>query len=152
VHRFSSFNNPAYLFSIRETRRVLLARDGNVRASRFCAGCHDPVPLFSGAFDDAAFDDVADPKAQAGITCVACHAITAINSPRGNADYTIEPPIHYPFVDSDNRLLRWLNRQLIRANPAFHKRTFLKPLHKTPEFCATCHKVHIPAALNDYKW
>jgi tetratricopeptide (TPR) repeat protein len=151
VHRFSSFNNPAYLFSIRETRRVLLARDGNVEASRFCAGCHDPVPLFSGRFDDPSFD-LGAPTAEAGITCIACHGITAINSPRGNADYVIEEPAHYPFVDSENRLLRWLNRQLIRANPDFHKRTFLKPLHKTPEFCGTCHKVHLPAALNAYKW
>ena len=45
VHRFSSFNNPAYLFSVRETRKVSLERDGNVQASRWCAGCHDPVPF-----------------------------------------------------------------------------------------------------------
>ena len=31
--------------------------DGNVQGSRFCAGCHDPVPFFSGAFDDPKFDD-----------------------------------------------------------------------------------------------
>ena len=29
-----------------------------VKASRWCAGCHDPVPFFSGAFDDPKFDDV----------------------------------------------------------------------------------------------
>ena len=45
AHRFSSFSNPAYLFSVRNTRQVSLERDGNVRASRFCAGCHDPVPF-----------------------------------------------------------------------------------------------------------
>ena len=52
AHRFSSFNNPFYLFSVNETRQVSLQRDGSVRASRWCAGCHDPVPFFSGAFDD----------------------------------------------------------------------------------------------------
>ena len=57
VHRFSSFNNPPYLFSVKETRRVVTERDGTVQASRFCAGCHDPVPFFSGAFDDPKFDD-----------------------------------------------------------------------------------------------
>ena len=51
-HHFSSFNNPAYLATILETREVLLQRDGNVKASRWCAGCHDPVPFFSGQFDD----------------------------------------------------------------------------------------------------
>jgi hypothetical protein len=97
VHRLASFNNPAYLFSVRNTRDFALARDGDVRAARFCAGCHDLVPFFAGAFDDPAFDDVNHPTAQAGITCSGCHAITHINSPIGNAAYTIEEPLHYPF-------------------------------------------------------
>ena len=33
-HHFSSFNNPAYLASIKETREVALKRDGDVKASR----------------------------------------------------------------------------------------------------------------------
>ncbi|MEM7199940.1 MAG: multiheme c-type cytochrome [Planctomycetota bacterium] len=152
AHRFSSFNNPAYLFSVRETRRVAMERDGDVQASRFCAGCHDPVPFFSGAFDDPDFDDVAHPTANAGITCTACHAITHLNSRRGNADFTIEEPVHYPFARSENGFLRWINRQLVKAKPALHKKTFLKPLHRTAEFCGACHKVHLPPELNHYKW
>ncbi len=152
MHRFSSFNNPPYLFSVRETRRVSLERDGVVQASRFCAGCHDPVVFFSGRFDDPEFDDVNDPAGQAGITCTVCHAITHLNSVRGNSDYTIEEPVHYPFAFSDNRFLYWLNGQLVKAKPEFHKKTFLKPLHKTAEFCGTCHKVHLPEELNRYKW
>jgi tetratricopeptide (TPR) repeat protein len=154
AHRFSSFNNPAYLFSVRNTRKAVLARDGNTQAARFCAGCHDPVPFFSGDFDqmDIELSDVSDASSQAGITCTACHAITHINSPRGNADYTIEEPVHYPFAFSDNAALRWINRQLINANPGFHKKTFLKPLHQTAEFCGTCHKVHLPEELNGYKF
>ncbi|GIW90951.1 MAG: hypothetical protein KatS3mg109_1383 [Pirellulaceae bacterium] len=151
VHRFSSFNNPPYLAAVMETREVALKRDGTVQASRWCAGCHDPVPFFSGAFDDPNFDVVHHPTAQAGITCTVCHAITNINSVRGNADYTIEEPLHYPFAYSDNPVLQWINRQLIKAKPAFHKKTFLKPFHKTAEFCSVCHKVHLPYALNHYK-
>ncbi|HIA27460.1 MAG TPA: hypothetical protein EYN79_04960, partial [Planctomycetes bacterium] len=152
AHRLSSFNNPAYLFSVRETRKVALERDGDVQASRFCAGCHDPVPFFSGAFDDPNFDDVGDPTASAGITCSVCHAITHVNSPRGNADFTIEEPSQYPFAFSDNPLLAWINRQLIKAKPAFHRQTFLKPLHTEAEFCGACHKVHLPEELNKYRW
>ena len=152
AHRLASFNNPAYLFSVRETRKVALERDGNVQAARFCAGCHDIVPFFSGAFDDPEFDDVNHPTAQAGITCTACHAITHLNSRRGNSDYTIEEPSHYPFAFSDNPFLQWVNRQLVKSKPAFHKKTFLKPLHKTAEFCGGCHKVHLPEELNQYKW
>ncbi len=152
VHRFASFNNPAYLFSVRNTREFSMQRDGTVQASRFCAGCHDLVPFFSGAFDDPEFDDVNHPTAHAGITCTACHAITHVNSPRGNADFTIEEPIHYPFAFSDNALLAWTNRLLVKAKPEFHKRTFLKPLHETAEFCSTCHKVHLAEEFNGYKW
>ena len=49
-------------------------------------------------------------------------------------------------------MLQWLNRQLVKGKPELHKATFLKPLHRTPEFCGTCHKVHIPEELNAYKW
>ena len=150
-HHLSSFNNPAYLASVRETREVSFKRDGDVRGARFCAGCHDPVPFFSGAFDDPQFDDVNHPTSQAGITCTACHAITHINSTRGNADFTIEEPEHYPFAFSDNAALQWVNQQLVKAKPALHKKTFLKEFHKSADFCSTCHKVHLPYALNHYK-
>jgi len=151
AHRFSSFNNPAYLFSVKETREVSLRRDGNVKASRWCAGCHDPVPFFSGAFDDPEFDLENHPTSQAGITCTTCHAITHVNSTRGNADYTLEEPVHYPFAFSENALLQFLNNQLVKAKPEFHKKTFLKPLHQTAEFCSTCHKVSLPKELTKYK-
>ncbi len=152
MHHLSSFNNPAYLHSVRGTRAMSMARDGDVQAARFCAGCHDPVPFFSGAFDDPNFDDVNHPTAHAGITCTSCHAITNLNSVRGNADYTIEEPLHYPFAYSDKPTLQAINRLLVKAKPEFHKKTFLKPLHKSTEFCGTCHKVHLPEELNKYKW
>jgi tetratricopeptide (TPR) repeat protein len=122
-----------------------------VKASRWCAGCHDVVPFFSGAFDDPNFDLEKHPTSQAGITCTSCHAITHINSTRGNADYTIDEPVHYPFAFSSNKALRYINEQLVKAKPDFHKKTFLKPLHKQAEFCSTCHKVSLPAELTKYK-
>jgi len=151
AHHFSSFNNQPYLFSVRETRQVALKRDGDVKAARWCAGCHDVVPFFSGAFDNPNFDDVHDPTSQAGITCTACHAITHINSTKGNADYTMDEPVHYPFAYSTNRVLQYINQQLVKAKPEFHKKTFLKPFMRTAEFCSTCHKVSIPQELNKYK-
>lgn len=152
MHRLSSFNNPVYRFSVEETREVVLARDGDVKAARFCAGCHDPLPLYSGAFDQPDYDPDSDPAADAGITCLVCHAITEVNSPKGNADFTLVDPPRYPFEDVPNQWLAAIGRQLIRAKPAFHKRTMLQPLHQTPEFCSTCHKVSIPPELNHYRW
>ena len=152
VHRFSSFNNPIYLFSVRNTRKTMMERDGNVQGSRFCPACHDPLPFFSGAFDDPNFDDEKHPTAHAGITCSVCHGITHIQDNRGNGSYTIEEPLHYPFAFSENPFLQWVNRQLVKAKPAFHKKTFLKPFHQSEEFCGTCHKVHLPIELNDYRF
>ena len=150
-HHFSSFNNKAYLSSVRETRKVSMERDGNTKGARWCAGCHDPVPFLSGEFDDPNYDDVNNPTSQAGITCTVCHSITHVNSTRGNADYTIEEPQHYPFAASQHPVLRWINETLVKAKPEMHKRTFLKPAIKDSKFCSTCHKVGLPYALNHYK-
>ena len=156
AHRFSSFNNPFYLTSVNEGRQAMLKRDGNVQGSRWCAGCHDPVPFFSGAFDDPNFDMKNHPTAQAGISCTVCHAITSLEGSSkgliGNANYTIDEPIHYPFAFAPtNSLAYFINKQLVKGKPAFHKTTFLKPFHKTAEFCSTCHKVGIPGEVNHYK-
>ena len=162
VHAASSFNNPLYAFSVRETRQRAFAREGNVQDARFCAGCHDPVPFFSGAFEESRWDDpnydaAHDPVGAASITCNACHAICEVGTPTGstsgNADYVIAQPVEYPFAQADNSFLRWVNHQLIRARPQLHKRTFLKPeVHRSTEFCGTCHKVFLPEDVNDYRW
>ncbi|MFO0937751.1 MAG: multiheme c-type cytochrome [Gemmataceae bacterium] len=150
-HKFSSFNNPAYLFSVKETREMGMKRDGNVKASRWCAGCHDPVPFFSGKFDDPNFDFENHETGHAGVTCVVCHSITDVHGPRGNASFTIEEQQQYPFTYTDNAFLKWINNQMVKAKPEFHKKTMLRPLHKTSEFCSTCHKVALPVVVNHYK-
>lgn len=152
MHRHSSFTNPAYRASVEETRKVVLERDGNLEASRFCAGCHDTVPLLSGHFEQTDFDPDKDPTAMAGLTCTSCHAITAVNTTKGNSDFTIAAPARYPFALSEVKLLKAINHQLIKAKPAFHKHTLLKPDHKTAEFCSGCHKTHLPYQVNHYKW
>ncbi len=139
-----------------EARQVALKRDGNVQMSRWCAGCHDPVPFFSGAFDDPEFDMKNHPTAHAGITCVSCHSITTLSGAHegmvGNANYTIEEPVHYPFAFAPTNTLRYfINKQLVKGKPDFHKKTFLKPHHHTAEFCSTCHKVGLPYEVNHYK-
>jgi tetratricopeptide (TPR) repeat protein len=151
AHHNSSFNNKAYLTSVRETRRVALARDKSTQAARWCAGCHDPVPFFSGEFDAPDYDDVNNPTSQSGITCTVCHSITNVNNTRGNAAYTIEEPQHYPFAFSDDPVLEWINHMLVKAKPEMHRKTFMKPVIKDPKFCSTCHKVGLPIGVTRYK-
>ncbi len=157
VHAMSSFNNPAYAFSVRETRRRALEREQSNADARFCAGCHDPVPLLAGLIDDPRFDDPHldphDPIGAASISCTVCHSVVDVRGTRGNAEFTVEESPQYPFTFSESPLLRWVNRQLVKAKPSFHKRTYLKPeIHHTGAFCATCHKVFLPEELNDYRW
>ncbi|MEM7080654.1 MAG: multiheme c-type cytochrome [Pseudomonadota bacterium] len=151
AHRFASFNNPAYRAVVSNLRAHLLQRDGHVRQARLCAGCHDPLPLFSGEFDDPQMN-MDSATAQAGITCLTCHGISRVEGHLGNGAYTLSAPGRYPFANSRHPVGRWLHRQLIRANPDFHKRSLLKPLHQRSEFCAACHKVHLPQELNHFHW
>ncbi|HMA29149.1 MAG TPA: hypothetical protein VKS23_04745, partial [Thermoanaerobaculia bacterium] len=48
--------------------------------------------------------------------------------------------------------LKEVNKLLIRMEPSLHRQTFMKPFMRTPEFCATCHKVALLPPLNDYRW
>ena len=158
AHAASSFNNPLYAFSVRNTRQAMLDRFHDLEPSRFCAGCHDPAILMSGSWEEERWTDPAmaaetatDPLGSASIGCIVCHGIEDVST-LGNASYTFRDPPRYPFAFSDSPFLQWVNRQLILAKPDFHKRTFLKPVHESAEFCGACHKVFLPEALNGYKW
>jgi Flp pilus assembly protein TadD len=149
AHRFSSFNNPFY----RKSVELMADRVGRER-TKWCSGCHDPVVLFTGQMGIAtqasfSYDSW---EAQQGLTCMSCHSIAEIKDVRGNGSYVIEESKQYPFAFSRNSMLRAVNRLLIRMEPSLHRKTFLKPFMRTPEFCATCHKVGLIPALNGYHW
>ena len=149
AHRFSSFNNPFY----RKSVELMADRVGRER-TKWCSGCHDPVVLFTGqmgAATQAAFSYDSF-EAQQGLTCMSCHSITEVKDVRGNGSYVIEEAKQYPFAFSTNETLRAVNRLLIRMEPSLHRKTFLKPVMRTPEFCAACHKVALIPALNGYRW
>jgi len=149
AHRFSSFNNPFY----RKSVELMADRVGRER-TKWCSGCHDPVVLFTGQMGAAtqakfSYDQW---EAQQGLTCMSCHSIAEIKDVRGNGSYVIEESKQYPFAFSKNATLRAVNRLLIRMEPSLHRKTFLKPFMRTPEFCSTCHKVALIPALNSYRW
>ena len=149
AHRFSSFNNPFY----RKSVELMADRVGRER-TKWCSGCHDPVVLFTGqmgAATQAAFSYDSF-EAQQGLTCMSCHSITEVKDVRGNGSYVIEEAKQYPFAFSRNETLRAVNRLLIRMEPSLHRKTFLKPVMRTPEFCSACHKVALIPALNGYRW
>ncbi len=149
AHRFSSFNNPFY----RKSVELMADRVGRER-TKWCSGCHDPVVLFTGQMGKATQASFSYDawEAQQGLTCMSCHSITEIKDVRGNGSYVIEESRQYPFAFSKNAALSAVNRLLIRMEPSLHRKTFLKPFMRTPEFCSACHKVALIPALNGYRW
>ncbi|HYX20976.1 MAG TPA: tetratricopeptide repeat protein, partial [Thermoanaerobaculia bacterium] len=149
AHRFSSFNNPFYRKSVE-----LMADQVGRERTKWCSGCHDPVVLFTGQMGKAtqasfSYDSW---EAQQGLTCMSCHSIAEVKDVTGNGAYVIEESKQYPFAFSSQPALRWVNRLLIRMEPSLHRKTFMKPFMRTPEFCSTCHKVALIPALNGYRW
>jgi tetratricopeptide (TPR) repeat protein len=149
AHHFSSFNNQWYRKSIEYMQDVV-----GTKPSKWCAGCHDHAVFFNGRFDRPIKEQIDTPEAQAGLSCTSCHSIVHVGSTMGQGDFTVEyPPLHDLAV-SDNKLLSWTHDYLINLDPAPHRKTFLKSFHtlQTPEFCASCHKVHLDVPVNAYRW
>ena len=124
------------------------------KPSKWCAGCHDHAVFFNGRFDKPIREQIDTPEAQAGLGCTSCHAITRVNSTMGQGDFVVEyPPLH-DLATSKNPILSSLHDWLLYLDPKPHRETFLKPFHReqTPEFCASCHKVHLDVPVNAYRW
>ncbi len=148
AHRYSSFNNPFYRVSIEDLR----AEEDGKRRSQWCAGCHDPAVMMAGNWMDDI--DPTVPESQAGLTCLACHAIDKIHGVGGNGNYRIrdDQPDPYLFAAAKGGPLALVNDLLVKSKPDVHKREMLTPVFRTAEFCATCHKVSLDEPVNQYRW
>lgn len=127
-----------------------MADQNGAESTRYCAGCHDPIALFSGA-KNIYSDDLSAPGADEGISCAACHSITKTDV-RGNANYVMTAPERYLFEDAETGVARFASDFLIRAYPTKHRESWSRPLLKSPEFCAACHKQFIDEEINRVGW
>jgi tetratricopeptide (TPR) repeat protein len=149
AHHFSSFNNQWYRKSIEYMQDTV-----GTKPSKWCAGCHDHAVFFNGRFDRPIREQIDTVEAQAGLACTSCHSIVHVKSTMGQGDFLIEyPPLHDLAV-SDNPVLSWTHDYLLKLDPQPHRETFLKNFHRqqTPEFCSSCHKVHLDVPVNQYRW
>ena len=139
----NSFRAPWYLKNVNA-----LIEEKGVQFSRHCEGCHNPVALLSGDLSQGM--PKKRPFEQEGVTCSTCHSIVSTD-PTGTGSYVMGVPA--VLVDeagapitgavSDAEILAHLDR---------HSKAVMRPLYKTAEFCAACHKAAIPATLDNYKW
>lgn len=149
AHRFASFNNPFYRAAIEDLRAH---PDRGKQRAQWCAGCHDPAVMMAG--DWMGDVDPTMPRSQAGLTCMACHAMDEVHGVGGNGNYRIsdDTPDPYLFADAKDGLLATVTDLLVKAKPDVHKREMLKPVFRTSEYCATCHKVSLDTPVNRYRW
>jgi tetratricopeptide (TPR) repeat protein len=149
AHHFSSFNNQWYRKSI----EYMQDRIGT-KPSKWCGGCHDPAVLYSGLMDTPIKQIVHRPESQAGLGCMMCHSIAKVKSTMGQGDFYLEYPRLHELAASKNPFVRTMHDFLVKLNPEPHRRVFLKPFMRTqtPEFCASCHKVHLDVPVNHYRW
>lgn len=139
----NSFRAPWYLKNVN-----MLIDEKGVQFSRHCEGCHNPVALLSGDLSQGM--PKKRPFEDEGVTCSVCHSIVATDT-TGTGSYIMGTPA--VLVDekglpittpvSDAEILAHLDR---------HSKAVMRPLYKTAEFCAACHKAAIPHTLDDYKW
>jgi tetratricopeptide (TPR) repeat protein len=139
----NAFRNLWYLKNVN-----MLIDEKGVQFSRHCEGCHNPVALLSGDLSQGM--PKKRPFEDEGVTCSTCHSIASTDT-TGTGSYVMGVPA--VMVDekgapitgpvSDAEILAHLDR---------HSKAVMRPLYKTAEFCAACHKAAIPRELDDYKW
>lgn len=134
AHRYAS--RSAFFQLIQKS----MADANGAESTRYCAGCHDPIALFSGA-KNIYNEDLSSPGADEGVSCASCHSIVRTDV-EGNAAFTMSPPVRYLAEDS------FIGRFLIRAYPRHHVASYSRPLLSTPELCGACHKQFIDKELN----
>jgi hypothetical protein len=139
THHFSSFNDPYY----RSVALDVVARRGP-ETLKFCAGCHDPLPLVGG---EMPLKNLETWAGNAGITCLSCHRIVGLHG-HENGSYSISPPTLHPFALTDRPFMQKLHSTLLRLTPSLHRMVLMKPLYRSSEFCAGCHTVRVPKSIN----
>jgi tetratricopeptide (TPR) repeat protein len=139
----NSFRAPWYLKNVNS-----LIDEKGVQYSRHCEGCHNPVALLSGDLSQGM--PKKRPFEDEGVTCSTCHSIIATDT-TGTGSYVMGTPA--VLVDENGApITTSVSDADILAHLDRHSKAVMRPLYKTSEFCAACHKAAIPRTLDDYKW
>jgi hypothetical protein len=133
-----------------QTIQNVMAEQNGPESTRYCAGCHDPISLFSGTKNIFVENLTNLEGYQEGVSCLACHAIRSTDL-RGNAHFVIEQPREYLWQWQTSKAGRLARDFLIRTYPDEHNR-LSKRLYKAPEYCAACHKQFIDEEINRVGW
>lgn len=140
AHRYSSMDD-----MFQEVQKLMVA-ETSAEHTRYCAGCHDPISLFSGAKNSSNITLSAE-GADEGASCMVCHSITQTDV-QGNGNYVLKAPQRYLFELDEGSIKKTVSDFLIRTYPQQHLQSFSRALYKTPEYCAACHKQYLDIEVN----
>lgn len=139
----NAFRSPWY-----ENNVNLLISEKGVQYSRHCEGCHNQPALFSGDLSQGMPQK--RPFENEGVTCSACHSIVSVDT-TGTGSYVMGTPA--VLVDEKGQpITRPVTDAEILSHLDRHSQAVMRPLYRTSEYCAACHKAAVPRMLNDYKW
>jgi hypothetical protein len=127
----------------------IMAREEGAHATRYCAGCHDPISLLTGYKDSSR--GLSAPGFDEGASCLTCHGIKKVDV-QGNGNFVWQAPKRYAFENKTGAVPVFLSEFLIRAYPVQHRQDFDRRLSQRPEFCAACHKQFIDKLVNKFGW
>ncbi len=145
AHRYASMDA-----GFQKIQSVMADQNG-ADSTRYCAGCHDPISLFSGT-KFIGVENLSDLAGyQEGISCLSCHAIEETDV-KGNANYLMSQPERYLGELGEGPAAKFVSDFLIRAYPKKHVETLSRRMFKAPEFCAACHKQFIDEEVNQVGW
>lgn len=129
----------------------LLAEKKGMAATRYCEGCHAPVPLLSGVLSEGGTLQTHGHMYE-GISCMGCHGIDNIEHTKGVGSYKFRPAQEYLFANRENPFLTKIHNLLIQIQPRLHRQEMARPPLSKPEMCATCHTQFMDKNINQWGW
>jgi tetratricopeptide (TPR) repeat protein len=152
MHHMASFNNQWYRKSIEYMQDTV-----GIKPSLWCGGCHDHALVFASKMQTHLIREVENTReGQNGLGCMSCHSITQVKNTMGQGGFVMDYPPLDRLASSKNPLLHFLHNYAVKLDPKPHRNAFLKPFHTDPkllpQFCSTCHKVHLDVPVNSYRW
>ena len=145
AHRYAAMDP-----SFQKVQSVMAEQNGS-ESTRYCAGCHDPISLFSGTKNIFVKDLTGQEGYREGVSCISCHAIRKTDE-KGNAAYVMSQPERYVFELDSGVVAQKVSDYLIRAYPRKHVESLEHKLYKSPQFCGACHKQFIDEEINQVGW
>jgi len=129
----------------------LLAEKKGMPATRYCEGCHAPVPLLSGVLTAGGTLQTHGHMLE-GVSCMSCHGIDSIEHTKGVGSYKFRASQEYIFANRENPLLTKIHNLLIKIQPRLHRQEMSRPSLSKPEMCATCHTQFMEKNINQWGW